>query len=235
MTRPNQLEHCVLVADADPDAGAMYGLLLEFPPQKIAHAIDGREALVLARTTPLSLVITETVLPFVDGYSLCEILRREPATHGVPILVVTADARADALARAMVAGADGTVVKPAAIEVLHAQATRLLERSHTLRERSRQQLANAGRRRARAHEALGQSVALHSQHNNTARLRYETSIPPGAPPVLQCPSCDRKLAYVSSCIGGVSEAFAEQWDDYTCPNSCGRFQYRHRTRKLQPV
>jgi CheY-like chemotaxis protein len=58
------------------------------PPRQIAHATDARQALVVALTMPLSLTITETVLPFVDGYSLCEILRRQPATRRVPILVV---------------------------------------------------------------------------------------------------------------------------------------------------
>jgi hypothetical protein len=65
--------------------------------------------------------------------------------------------------------------------------------------------------------------------------RFDTSTPPHAVPFLVCPSCDRRLEYRKSRVGGVTSRFAEQWDEFICPATCGTFEYRHRTRKLRPV
>jgi hypothetical protein len=62
--------------------------------------------------------------------------------------------------------------------------------------------------------------------------RRRTTNPPLTPPLLRCPSCDAKLVYEQSYVGGVSEREVEQWDYFACAR-CGPFQYRHRTRKLK--
>jgi hypothetical protein len=65
-----------------------------------------------------------------------------------------------------------------------------------------------------------------------ARERFTTTTPPLPPPELVCPSCDQKLAYECSHVGGVSDRHPEQWDAFRC-TSCGSFEYRQRTRKLR--
>jgi hypothetical protein len=65
-------------------------------------------------------------------------------------------------------------------------------------------------------------------------LRFVNTSPPRAPLQLVCPSCDRRLVYEQSYVGGVSARHAEQWDEYTC-GSCGVYQYRHRTRTLRRI
>jgi hypothetical protein len=65
--------------------------------------------------------------------------------------------------------------------------------------------------------------------------REDTTTPPDAPPALVCPACDQPLLYMRSHVGGVSERHREQWDYFDCPNGCGSFQYRQRTRKLRRV
>jgi hypothetical protein len=55
------------------------------------------------------------------------------------------------------------------------------------------------------------------------------------PPELVCPDCDAPLAYLRSHLGGVSSKHPEQWDYYECPNQCGTFQHRTRTRKVRKV
>jgi hypothetical protein len=66
-----------------------------------------------------------------------------------------------------------------------------------------------------------------------AHKRGETIAPPIAPPKLVCPRCDNALMYLRSYVGGVSAKHSEQWDEYECPNGCGSFQYRQRTRKIR--
>ncbi len=222
----------VLVADPDPDACLLYASTLQIHEDQVVQAVDGREALVKVLAARFSLVITETRVPFIDGFSLCEILRRDRATQSVPILVVTADARADALERALQSGADAAIVKPFEPAFVLAEAHRLVGRARRAVDRSVRLMRDLSAQRARGEELLQQSASLQYRTTNDAHERLTVPDPPIPAPTLYCPMCDRPLGYLSSKVGGVSTA-PEQWDYYLCPGICGRFQYRHRTRKLR--
>jgi CheY-like chemotaxis protein len=198
----------ILVVDADDDTRAFYRQSLQLSGYDVVEASDGRDALTKALVGPPSLVVTELGLPLLDGYALCEILRRDRATADTPILVVTSEARPAELDRARKAGADVVIAKPTTSEHILSETQRLLADAKDLREHC---------------------TVLVKSHS-----RFTTTTPPASPPSLICPSCDRPLAYDRSHIGGVSERQPEQWDYYTCP-ACGAFQYRQRTRKLRRV
>jgi len=108
----------VLVVDADADMRALYRDALSAVGCEVVEASDGREALSNALVEPPTLVITEVRLPLMDGYALCEILRRDLATRAVPILIVTAEARSTELSRIRRAGANAVLVKPTPPDVL---------------------------------------------------------------------------------------------------------------------
>jgi two-component system, chemotaxis family, chemotaxis protein CheY len=212
----------VLVADADADTRLLYRESLRLAGCDVVDAADGRDALVKALSHRPTLVITETRLPILDGYALCQVLRRDSATRGVPILVVTAETRPNELNRAREAGADGLLIKPVSPDAVLNEIQRLL----------------------RYREGPGQSAAadpaaarLSNEHRRKslakAHPRFETKTPPEKPPDLYCPSCDSALTYEHSYVGGVSNRHWEQWDHYSCPTACGTFEYRHRTRKLR--
>ena len=120
----------VLVADADPGTCQLVADALGLRHSQVKHAEDGRVALVLALGSTFSCVITDTTLPFIDGYALCELLRTDSATRSTPILVVTAEARAELLARALEAGANAVLTKPVPPETLRAAIDRLLRATH---------------------------------------------------------------------------------------------------------
>jgi two-component system chemotaxis response regulator CheY len=226
----------ILVVDADVDSHLLYTDALGFDEREITYALDGRDALVKALAYPFALVITESRLPYIDGYALCEILRRDSATRTTPIIVVTTDSRPASVQRARQAGADAVLVKPFRSDVLCADAQRLMLDSDERQAptgRARLKLA-AQRDRSTSLVALG-SGELKPRRNSRAHKRYTTTRPPMAPAAVRCPSCDRSLDYESSQIGGVSAVEPEQWDYYSCPAGCGRFQYRPRTRKLRMV
>lgn len=79
----------VVAADADADTRALYRAILGPLNVVLVEAADGRDALVKCLVEPPALLITETRLPGVDGYALCELLRRDAVTRSMPILVVT--------------------------------------------------------------------------------------------------------------------------------------------------
>lgn len=208
----------VLVADGDPDTRSLYREWLKrLAGCDVVDAVDGRDALVKALSVRPTLVITETRLPFFDGYRLCEILRRDSVTRGVPILVVTAETRPTELERARDAGADVVLSKPVAPDALLTAIQRLLRHP-----------AKTPRDSTGSTPTVASGKTLAKAHS-----RFETKTPPAQPPALLCPSCDRPLTYECSHVGGVSNRHPEQWDDYACPASCGTFVYRHRTRRLR--
>src|SRR5207302_9763663 len=83
-----------------------------------------------------SLMLTELRLTFVDGFQLCDILRRDTLTRFVPIVVVTSEVRPIALERAQRAGADSVLTKPTSLDVIRVEVQRLLSTSVELRKRS---------------------------------------------------------------------------------------------------
>jgi CheY-like chemotaxis protein len=116
----------VLVVDPDADSRAFYRELLALEGLTVVEAVDGRDAMTQALMNPPALVMTELVMPLVDGYSLCQVLRADPATRHVPIVMITADEREAGLSLARRAGADGVLVKPASVDHILAEVRRLL-------------------------------------------------------------------------------------------------------------
>jgi DNA-binding response OmpR family regulator len=220
----------ILVVDADDETRELYRQSFAFAGWEVVDACDGRDALVKAFVHPPTLVVTEISLPFLDGYALCEILRRDRVTADVPIIVVTADAHPAHVDRVRRAGADTVLVKPASIDDVVFEMQGLMAHPRG-RERS---VAPKF-----AHTAVAQFAADSASPRRTSRTklhsRFTTTTPPASPPELICPSCDGLLAYEHSYVGGVNVSNREQWDRYVCGASCGTFEYRQRTRKLSRI
>jgi len=207
----------VLIADGDADNRELYRESFTLSGWHTAEASDGREALIQALIVKPRIVVTELRLPIIDGVSLCEILRRDRATAGVLIVVVTSEMRAAELARAERAGADSVLVKPSAPDRVVSEMQRLIGAPAT--HRAAPALPVPGARR----------TALVNAHN-----RHWTTKPDVPPISLTCPMCGQALHYQDTFIGGVSSHHAERWDYYGCVR-CGQFQYRVRTRKLRQL
>jgi two-component system, cell cycle response regulator len=79
---------------------------------RIVSATNGQEALDLMRESIPDLVIMDAVMPSMDGFKACEMLKADPLTTGIPIIVLTALSR-DAKDRSYAAGADDFLRKPA--------------------------------------------------------------------------------------------------------------------------
>jgi len=223
----------VLVVEPDDEHRALFSQLLQSAGCDVVEASDGREALVRAFAQSPTLVMTETRLPMLDGYALCEVLRADATTRTVPILVITTETGPADLERARAAGADAILVKPVPLDAVLNEVLCLLSALTESRRKPATAIATAGE-----HQALPASIPDRARmHRHTvlarAHRRFETTTPPIPPPDLLCPSCDGPLNYEKSYIGGVSTHHREQWDYYTCVRACGTFQYRQRTRKVR--
>jgi two-component system phosphate regulon response regulator PhoB len=214
----------------------MYAQFLRMAAWVVEEASDGREALAKAISERPSVIVTETRLPGISGLDLCGLLRRDPTTAAIPIVIVTGDAFATDVQRAEASGADVVLVKPCLPEKLGGEIERLIVQSHELRSRSALTREKVAEHLTHAEEVLERSRTVVRKYNlKHAHKRGDTTTPPTAPPALLCPECDRPLGYKRSHIGGVSARHQEQWDYFECAAGCGVFQYRLRTRKLRKV
>ncbi|MBU1308488.1 MAG: response regulator transcription factor [Gammaproteobacteria bacterium] len=92
-------------------------------------AYDGISAMYLALTQPFDVIVLDLMLPGMDGLSFCHKLRNE-AKLETPVLMLTARDTLDDKLKGFAAGADDYLVKPFALQELHARLQALYKRSH---------------------------------------------------------------------------------------------------------
>ena len=80
----------ILVVDANPADRYPYITLLGNFGHRLLEANDGIEALELAREELPDLIITDILMPNMDGFTLARRLRKEPLLSGVPVIFQTA-------------------------------------------------------------------------------------------------------------------------------------------------
>ena len=115
----------VLIAEDEVTIAETLAMVIEDAGYMPIVARDGREALALARQHHPDLVITDLMMPFLDGANLIAAIRSDAAAQGAappPIVVVTAASRA----RAEAAGADIVIVKPFDVTRIENAMRRLL-------------------------------------------------------------------------------------------------------------
>lgn len=99
----------VLIADDETIIRLDLGGVLERAGYEVAEARDGAEAVALAREWNPDLALLDVKMPVIDGI---EAARRIAAAQSVPVVLLTADAGPDIVARAVGAGVFGYLVKP---------------------------------------------------------------------------------------------------------------------------
>ena len=119
-----------------------------------AHG-DGLAALDAARRQPPELVLTDVMMPGLDGFGLLAALRADPALGAVPVVLLSARAGQEATAEGLHRGADDYLVKPfSAAELLARVGT------HVALGRLRREIADAARLRAAEMEAVLDTVPV---------------------------------------------------------------------------
>ena len=102
-------------------------------------ASDGESALALARTHLPDLILLDHHLPDTTGTQLCEVLRRDPRTRDIPIILITSDQSRETRLAALRAGAEDVLTKPIDEALLMARVRAVLRRNailHELREQA---------------------------------------------------------------------------------------------------
>lgn len=124
----------ILVVDDEPEAVELVEFNLKQAGYSILTASDGAEALNKARIAQPSLIVLDLMLPEVDGLEVCKMLRRDPATAAIPIVMLTAKAAEIDRVLGLELGADDYVTKPFSPRELVLRVKKLLQRDRTSSE-----------------------------------------------------------------------------------------------------
>jgi two-component system alkaline phosphatase synthesis response regulator PhoP len=102
----------VLIADDEPHVVELVRVTLEDERVRVFEAGDAETALAVAEGLAIDLVLLDVHLPDRSGLEVCRALRANPRLAGVRIVMLTAAAQQDDVARGMAAGADDYLTKP---------------------------------------------------------------------------------------------------------------------------
>ena len=103
----------VLLVEDNEDNLIIYTTILRFGGYRVVQARDGRAALEAARTVAPDLILMDVSIPYVDGLEVTRRLKSDPATRRIPVIALTAHALPSDRDRALEAGCNGYISKPA--------------------------------------------------------------------------------------------------------------------------
>ncbi len=102
----------VLICEDNPINRVLMRDLLVFSGHEVIESGDGRSCVEFAASDPPDLIVMDIQMPVMNGYEVMRILRRIPATSGIPIIAITSFAMVGDREKAMEAGADEYLSKP---------------------------------------------------------------------------------------------------------------------------
>ncbi len=102
----------ILVVEDSPTQAEELQFLLEQQHYLITVAANGREALEVLRKHKPTLVITDIVMPKMDGYALCSAIKSDQALKEIPVVIVTSLSGIQDIAKSLECGADNFIRKP---------------------------------------------------------------------------------------------------------------------------
>jgi two-component system CheB/CheR fusion protein len=110
----------VLIVEDAPDVGQTLADALELEGHRVRVVRDGEEALRVARETSPEIIVCDIGLPGMDGYDVARSVRLDPSLRDVRLVALTGRAQPEERERALAAGFDAHLAKPASIEALSA-------------------------------------------------------------------------------------------------------------------
>jgi two-component system phosphate regulon response regulator PhoB len=102
----------ILCADDDADILNLLALRLERAGYRVVQAVDGEQALALARDLAPTLAVLDVMMPRLTGTEVLEALRADPATRDLRVILLSARAQESDVERGLAAGANAYLAKP---------------------------------------------------------------------------------------------------------------------------
>ena len=138
----------VLLADDNAGMRAYVRRLLEAQGYSVLTAPDGEAALQMLRERRPDLILTDVMMPHLDGFGLLRAVRGDPETVGVPVIMLSAHSGEEAQVEGLEAGADDYLVKPFSARELVARVSANIRLAEVRREANLALFLSEQRRRA---------------------------------------------------------------------------------------
>ena len=138
----------LIVEDSRLQAKRLMGFLKEHG-YGVIHACDGRQGLDAARESNPDLIITDVIMPHMDGFEMCHAIREDQSLCLIPIVMVTSLSNPEDVLRGLEAGADCYITKPYEGKVMLSRIGSVLQLPRLPRSREtdgKLQLVVGGRR-----------------------------------------------------------------------------------------
>ena len=161
----------VLVADDDAWILRMVATVLEKRGYSVETAVDGEDALHRALARTPDLLITDVMMPKMDGWSLVRQLRAHADLAMLPVIFLTALSSEDDRIRGFRLGADDYVTKPFRFEELDLRVAKTLRRTAQTMQETRDQLAGSGLRGDLSQVGLSSLLVLIEMERKTGLLQ----------------------------------------------------------------
>lgn len=104
-------KHRILLVDDDPDVRAIIGSALR-PSFEVVEAVDGQDALNRLEAYEPDFAIVDSAMPTMDGYNLCEAIRKHDRFRGIPVIFLSAHGKQDDIKKGYACGANLYLTKP---------------------------------------------------------------------------------------------------------------------------
>ena len=120
----------ILIVDDEPGVVVPIQFLMEQQGYRVMIAERGADDLDLICQYKPDLVLLDIMLPGIDGYEVCEIIRLNPNFRKVKIIFLTAKGREEEIAKGLALGADAYITKPFSNTELVAKVKEILEKTY---------------------------------------------------------------------------------------------------------
>ena len=134
VTEESQNQPVILLVEDNPDVRAFIRLELE-DCYRILEAENGQLGLDLAREHAPDLVVSDVMMPVLDGMAMCRQLKEDAAICHIPVILLTARGSEENQLEGLERGADDYISKPFHMPILQARIHNMLESRRLLRER----------------------------------------------------------------------------------------------------
>jgi CheY-like chemotaxis protein len=163
----------VLVADDDQNLRKILCLFLKNSHYETVEATNGREALNLGKSQNPDLILMDIMMPLLDGFTVCKLLKDDPETKRIPVLICTAKNRKEDLVAAIKAGAEDYIIKPFTKDTVLSKIEKALAARNN---QSSSKMMSAVERRDSRRKVAGWSLSWGGQSQGGLAPVYKTRV-----------------------------------------------------------
>ncbi|MFC1767667.1 response regulator transcription factor [Candidatus Margulisiibacteriota bacterium] len=102
----------ILIVEDDPSTAELIKFTVEAKGHNTLSAADGGEAVKKVRTDAPDLIVLDIMLPTMDGFQVCQILKHNKAYQSIPIIILSAKIKKEDIDKGLEKGADEYLTKP---------------------------------------------------------------------------------------------------------------------------